>query len=441
MDSRNRLKRDRSNVENELKYRQNKRILNEGLQSLSLSQYTAITDDIDEDLGGVLYKADDQTHVENIKTRSDSECTVDSVKSNEDASQTHAPEEEHLISVLKGGQVKYLRKVDFLVDDLIRKTHRTEVSKLYCPKEFDSKIPSTTGPSPTLDHILSNPLWPVKLFDSAHLLNSPNDAKSRWVIKAGGDSNAVDLHGDHQPEASSFNSFEDSDYESDDDVDNSIRGYTVHHLKNNARKELAQGVKSKLPCTLAGDSTHSDWGIQDVGSRSGQAPQQSFSSGQWRGQSSVDSDAMDAEEEQEDLVAHKSRVERKYSDSVMGDSAESTCSSSNVSNVSNVSTLSNLSAPRVPYYIDADDHVYFRDGSSEPANSSNHSPAFSGVASDTNSQSHNAGGGDEMTGPGLTSRGSPIHQYDGRQHYTFGMSGFGAGRGQASRLAAWSVSS
>jgi hypothetical protein len=53
--------------------------------------------------------------------------------------------------LIKGG--KYGRKVDFLIDNLIRKTRRTTEAQKY--NDFDSQIPHTIGPEPTTDHILS----------------------------------------------------------------------------------------------------------------------------------------------------------------------------------------------------------------------------------------------------------------------------------------------
>ena len=70
---------------------------------------------------------------------------------------------------------KPIRKVDFLIDDLIRKSRRKYEPTLQSTEiDYDSNIPSSVGPKPTTDHILSSRYWPIiaptpdTLFPKAH---------------------------------------------------------------------------------------------------------------------------------------------------------------------------------------------------------------------------------------------------------------------------------
>jgi hypothetical protein len=366
-----RRKRERSNAENELKYKQNKRILNEGLQSLNLNQYTTITDASIDDIDDLLPI---DNHVGVID--SDTNHSYDT----DDEAQNQPLEEEHLISVLKGGQIKYLRKVDFLVDELIRKSHRTEVSKQFCPKDFDSNLPSTLGPSPTTDHALSMPLWPVKIFDSVHFLEDESiviHPHRLATVRPRNGSNAILLHdlagglysngvngspiGTPKVERDIFDL---SDDLSDDSVQNVLPG----------------GVQ------LAGDTTHSDWGIVDLRQEQQQTGAQSIGGqlsspthlstaavaehngqhsngnngnqftkyrqqGVDKNSSSQRTRCMDSDDDDEDDDVMVSVWNNGDCNSSVAGSCDSTHS--------NLSTLSAESSPRVPYYIDADDNVYY----------------------------------------------------------------------------------
>lgn len=59
--------------------------------------------------------------------------------------------EDMSIEVLIKGK-KFVRKVDFLIDNLIRKTRKLNRFPSY---DFDSNIPNTIGPQPTTDHAIS----------------------------------------------------------------------------------------------------------------------------------------------------------------------------------------------------------------------------------------------------------------------------------------------
>jgi hypothetical protein len=66
--------------------------------------------------------------------------------------------DEILISVLKGGSHKYIRKVDYLIDEVIRKARKTEY--LAVGDNAYSDIPNSVGPHPLTDRPLGT-LWPT----------------------------------------------------------------------------------------------------------------------------------------------------------------------------------------------------------------------------------------------------------------------------------------
>jgi hypothetical protein len=77
-----------------------------------------------------------------------------STESDEDFSPGKMDEREVMVSMIKGGKRKFVRKVDYLVDELIRKTRKTNEIPAYS-SDSDSILPAFVGPSPRTDHAIS----------------------------------------------------------------------------------------------------------------------------------------------------------------------------------------------------------------------------------------------------------------------------------------------
>lgn len=174
-------------------------------------------------------------------------------------------ESEAFFSMLKGGRRQYVRKVDNLVDDLIRKTRRTEVHPSGTYEEMS--IPSVIGPSPTVDHalslVLTDPyLAQAKLHKhSKLLLPSPqtNYRNSNVTIEL--------LDDDDDSEK------EDNDLmiDTSDDPNNMMQDQTSSLHRSPGM--IFNGKKAKgRPCpresSFSGEKTHADWGIEEVESPS-----------------------------------------------------------------------------------------------------------------------------------------------------------------------------
>lgn len=69
------------------------------------------------------------------------------------------------IATFKGGRKQYVRKVDYLVDELIRKTRRTLQHQPGSQGQEEGSIPNVIGPHPAVDHALSLLLPPLPLCD------------------------------------------------------------------------------------------------------------------------------------------------------------------------------------------------------------------------------------------------------------------------------------
>lgn len=136
-----RRKRDRGAVDSlaEEEYVRSKRLLHEGFCSLTLA---------------------DAKHPLPIDTDEQSACEVEGIErlnstetvASEDSSQEASTSSDVFFSAFKGGRMQYVRKVDYLVDELIRKTQRTA---LHRPSEELACIPASVGPHPASDHAIS----------------------------------------------------------------------------------------------------------------------------------------------------------------------------------------------------------------------------------------------------------------------------------------------
>eukprot|EP01038_Epipyxis_sp_PR26KG_P008674 gene8674-11719_t len=97
---------------------------------------------------------------------------------------------EEFISVLKGGRRKYLRKVDYLVDELIRKSHRNQNFNSSTNDESQTWIPNSIGPQPGTDNnLISNKNWPIQFFENAikllknnKTIDDPTFSNSKMIV-------------------------------------------------------------------------------------------------------------------------------------------------------------------------------------------------------------------------------------------------------------------
>lgn len=64
-------------------------------------------------------------------------------------------EEQDIVTMVAGGKRKYVTKVDYLVDELIRKNRKTKEILVYSSSDPESMLPSFVGPSPRTDHAIS----------------------------------------------------------------------------------------------------------------------------------------------------------------------------------------------------------------------------------------------------------------------------------------------
>lgn len=143
--------------------------------------------------------------------------------SDEDDDPMHAAQREMFVSMVKGGKRKYVRKVDYLVDELIRKTRKTKEVPLYL-NDLDAAIPANIGPSPRTDQALSI-LVPFST-DFCSLSRSQHA-----VIN--------EVHGSH-----------------------SLR------MGANSTTHTDTIETDMQPILLSGEITHSDWGMEEVAQKS-----------------------------------------------------------------------------------------------------------------------------------------------------------------------------
>jgi hypothetical protein len=162
---------------------------------------------------------------------------------------------ENLLSILKSGSRKYGRRVDYLVDDLIRKTPRTGYSFGNCNSEIDMEdiIPNSIGPHPLTDRPLGM-LWPtvVPTVEGAEMLaSSENDGQCRNVARQ----NRLGAETSSRMDEDGAN----SDTTSQDSDERSNQNERIEMVC----RELAMR-KPPPGCHVAGLLTHSDWGIEEL---------------------------------------------------------------------------------------------------------------------------------------------------------------------------------
>jgi hypothetical protein len=104
-----------------------------------------------------IYSEDSEEEKERSSYDRDNRIAYDIRINNNNKSSTY----DSFIHVIKGGKAKYLRKIDYLVDDLIRKSQRKELNKYYENDSMVMMIPSSIGPNPLNDQRIISNLWPM----------------------------------------------------------------------------------------------------------------------------------------------------------------------------------------------------------------------------------------------------------------------------------------
>jgi len=183
--------------------------------------------------------------------------------------------DDNFYSILKNGTRKYGRRVDYLVDELIRKSQKTYTSG-GCSSDLDLEaiIPSSIGPHPLTDRLLGK-LWPtvVPTEEGATMLTLiehpryPRQGESRRTYTS--------TYNTHNTTPADSEQNSDMEEETDmNEVDqNSVEMNEMVEecakvdISASANAERAENIcisESSNNIHHAGLITHSDWGIEDV---------------------------------------------------------------------------------------------------------------------------------------------------------------------------------
>jgi hypothetical protein len=175
------------------------------------------------------------------------------------------PAEKELFTILKNGKRQYNNPVDYYVDELIRKSRKTDEStSSRNPSDYfdDGFINATMGPQPTTDHALSlfvvnpssaDPLSTFLTSNTSQVQIEDEDKDERLIKESGfrreGSSDwGGGLFYDDLEQQRGFNQQQGD--EEDDDGNNS---------NHNSSRSNFQRKKS-----FRGDITHNDWLIEEV---------------------------------------------------------------------------------------------------------------------------------------------------------------------------------
>lgn len=184
--------------------------------------------------------------------------------------------DENIYSILKNGTRKYGRRVDYLVDELIRKSQKTYNSS-GCSSDLDLEavVPSSIGPHPLTDRLLGK-LWPtvVPTEEGATMLTLiehpgyPRQEESRRAYR-----NNPNTYNTHNTTPN------DSEHNSDMEEDSNMFDIDQNNVEMNemvadcAKVDLHSSAENDNTVCESSDSnnihhagliTHSDWGIEDV---------------------------------------------------------------------------------------------------------------------------------------------------------------------------------
>lgn len=173
-------------------------------------------------------------------------------------------ESDNLLSVLKNGTRKYGRRVDYLVDELIRKSQKIQRSSAdqITDLDYEQIVPSSIGPHPLADRALGK-LWPtvVPTTEGAALLRLAYE--TRACADGKGTNSVNDSDSCMDEDCQETDSSKDMNVsESGTELNGIIEEY--EHVS------IDSGLQSEQACqgranNLANNITHRDWGIEEVG--------------------------------------------------------------------------------------------------------------------------------------------------------------------------------
>jgi hypothetical protein len=246
-----------------------------------------------------IYSEDSEEEKDRSSFDRDSRIAYD-ISINSNKSSTY----DSFIHVIKGGKVKYLRKIDYLVDDLIRKSQRKELNKYYENDSMVMMIPSSIGPNPLNDQRIISNLWPMIIvpqddeekekirenkIDSTSNSNKNSDSNnsdtchhknsSIYNKKLYHKSNCIDNEEKMISDTCSFHHHHHHQDDEDDDDDATVNYDDTMTYENqiyNSNNTLLStslinidqhdiNTQSEYDFTsFAGAITHSDWGIEDI---------------------------------------------------------------------------------------------------------------------------------------------------------------------------------
>lgn len=181
--------------------------------------------------------------------------------------------DDNLYSILKNGTRKYGRRVDYLVDELIRKSQKTYTSA-GCSSDLDLEaiIPSSIGPHPLTDRLLGK-LWPtvVPTEEGATMLTLiehpryPRQGESRRTYTSHYNTHNTTPTDSEQnsdmEEEPDMNETDQNNVEMNEMVEECAK-VDISSRPDDKRVEIASESSNNIH--HAGLITHSDWGIEDV---------------------------------------------------------------------------------------------------------------------------------------------------------------------------------
>ena len=175
-------------------------------------------------------------------------------------------ESENLYSMLKSGTRKYGRRVDYLVDELIRKSQRTCISTASSADfDIEAVVPSSIGPHPLTDRPLGK-LWPtvVPTEKGASLLKCNESSQYGGVngqylkSRFSRDGSSSDSENDSEMEEDNCTNFDQNQFE----MEEVVNGCAKVNVASDPQLEVV--ISNSSNAHHAGIITHSDWGIEDV---------------------------------------------------------------------------------------------------------------------------------------------------------------------------------
>lgn len=161
---------------------------------------------------------------------------------------------DNLLSLLKNGTRKYGRRVDYLVDELIRKSQKTHSSNKYSDLDYDQILPNSIGPHPLTDRALGM-LWPtvVPTMEGAAMMKLPYGTQGVML------NSSVASNTDSCMDEDNFEVKGISSSESAAGLSQIIEDCEHVSICPHEKEGTERSTK------FSNDVTHSDWGIEEVG--------------------------------------------------------------------------------------------------------------------------------------------------------------------------------